>query len=59
MIDNNTGTVVVLEPYQLKNHIKDLKRALKISEGYDTQIVFYEGNEVQISSNSMIHRDYY
>ena len=58
MIANNTGTVVILEPYQLKDHIKNLKRALEISAGNNIQIAFFEGDEIEIATNAAIGRDY-
>ena len=58
MIANNTGTAVVLEPYQLKDHIKNLKRALEIYAGNNIQIAFFEGNEIEIATNAVIGRDY-
>jgi hypothetical protein len=58
LIANNTGTVVILEPYQLKDHIKNLKRALEISAGNNIQIAFFERNEIGIATNAAIGRDY-
>ena len=58
MIANDTSTAVTMEPYQLKVHIKDLKKALKLANGDDIRICNYESGQVEISTNAMIRRDY-